>query len=471
MSRSSHQFSSFRRPALSVLLGSTVLVSAAVAQGSLASLAKKAEAQGYRTGVVVQELSTGRVVFQHRSDEMFLPASNQKLLTTAAALWGLGADYRFKTTFTLEAGVLRVHSGGDPNWSKGGPHDPAQVFGQVAARLRQAGVTSIRRVELLPGRFTGPIRPEGWPRDQFDRLYCAPTGGLILEAGTFLARISPSAGAQAQVEVLSPPVNAVFGSGIKMTSQRKTTYSYWLSQGERAGTSARFFGHGEIGTRVKPVEVRGVSQTPGWLFAESLKTVLRRSGIAIDPGAAARDADVLTWESGLEEALEPMLEDSSNFHAEQLFRVVGAELEEDGSFPGGSKAVRDVLSKRLELPPALVIADGSGLSRLNQVTPAFLVTLLRSLFRGEHTVLLATSLPQGGVEGTLSRRFRNSPVSRRVWAKTGTINGVKCLSGIVRLSAGEILVFSILMNRRNGTSTAGAADIQDQMVEAIYSRR
>ena len=471
MNTSSHSISSVWRPALVALLGTSVLASASLAQVSLASLADKAEAQGYRTGVVVQELNTGRVVFQHRADEMFLPASNQKLLTTAAALWGLGADYRFKTRFSVEGGVLQIYAGGDPNWAAGGPHDPAQVFGQVAARLRQAGVTSLRGVVLVPGRFTGPIRPEGWPRDQYDRVYCAPTGGLILEAGTFRARISAAAGAQARVDLLSPPVDAVFGSGIKMTSQRKKSYSYWLSQGERAGTTARFFGHGEFSTRAKPVEVRGVSQTPAWLFAESLKTVLRRSGITIQAGAPASDVDVLTWESGFEEALEPMLEDSSNFHAEQLFRVVGAEVQGDGSFEGGSKAVREVLSKHLELPSTLVIADGSGLSRRNQVTPAFLVTLLRSLFRGEHTVLLATSLPQGGVEGTLRRRFRSGRVSRQVWAKTGTINGVKSLSGIVRLSAGDIRVFSILMNRRNGTSTAGAAAIQDQMVEAIYDRR
>jgi D-alanyl-D-alanine carboxypeptidase/D-alanyl-D-alanine-endopeptidase (penicillin-binding protein 4) len=105
------------------------------------------------------------------------------------------------------------------------------------------------------------------------------------------------------------------------------------------------------------------------------------------------------------------------------------------------------------------------------VSPAFLVRLLRELCSGPHGRLVLQSLARGGVDGTLRKRFRQTPqLGQVVHAKTGTINGVKALSGMVQLPSGRLRLFSIIMNRRKGTSMRGVSRLQEQMVHAMYTQ-
>jgi D-alanyl-D-alanine carboxypeptidase/D-alanyl-D-alanine-endopeptidase (penicillin-binding protein 4) len=447
-------------------------------RATLSQLVAESERAGYKTGVAVLDLQTGRFLFRNRSTQAFIPASNQKILTVAAALWGLGSKFRFRTTFKLRDGFLEVHPGGDPNWLTGSAHDPKKIFAKVAQALRDRGVTRLQGVTRLPGFFRGAARPDGWPKDQLDRLYCAPTDGLVLDAASFTARISPGAGL-AKIELLSPPASVVFRSGIKMTSKRKKGYSYWISQG-----GGGFQGHGEFFTGARAVTVRGVVQQPGWMFEQTLRTVLSKHGIRIatangskrslakSVAVAPTGEDVYVHVSTLRESLSPILRDSSNFHAEQILRVLGTRRRGDGSFSGGCKVVRSQLGSRMKLPTILKIADGSGLSRINQVSPRLLVDVIHKLCVGPHASLFKGSLAQGGVSGTLSKRFaKAASVGKAVRAKTGTINGVKALSGIVRSKSGKTRLFSILMNRRKGISTRGASDLQERMVRVMYQMR
>ena len=189
-------------------------------------------------------------------------------------------------------------------------------------------------------------------------------------------------------------------------------------------------------------------------------------------GPVEQSTVVYTHLTTLQESLAPILRDSSNLHAEQLLRVLGTRRLGDGSFVGGCKVVRAQLKSRVDLPGVLKVADGSGLSRVNRVTPGVLVDVMRALCKGPHAEVFEASLARGGVDGTLKRRFRKSPVvGKAVRAKTGTINGVKCLSGIVRGASRRPRLFSILMNKRKGTSTSGASALQEKMVQAIYKAR
>jgi D-alanyl-D-alanine carboxypeptidase/D-alanyl-D-alanine-endopeptidase (penicillin-binding protein 4) len=118
----------------------------------------------------------------------------------------------------------------------------------------------------------------------------------------------------------------------------------------------------------------------------------------------------------------------------------------------------------------LYVADGSGLSRMNNVTPRLLADVLTRVatrFPDDQRKLFEAALPEGGTDGTLRSRFKNTFAQGRVHAKTGTLGGASSLSGYVVTKAGERLVFSILMNnydRRGGASKARAA--QDAVVLA-----
>ncbi|MCA8958523.1 MAG: D-alanyl-D-alanine carboxypeptidase/D-alanyl-D-alanine-endopeptidase [Planctomycetes bacterium] len=450
---------------LAVLAVANGLRAQTVEGASLGDVVAAAERAGWTTGVVVRELQTGRIRYAHRSDRPFIPASNQKLVTVAAALWGLGAEFRFATRFALVGGVLEVHGGGDPNWLHGTPHAAEQVFDRVASALRERGVTALRGVRLVSGVFTGPARPVGWPSDQLDRDYCAPTGALVLEAGCFTARITPTP-TRARVELLAPRADLEFEPGLRVTDRVKKRYAYWLAQSGKRLTS-----HGEIGAHLPPVEVVGVSQDPEWLFEQSLWWSLKQRGITQRDDAAAVDGAVWTEHSGLTEAIPAILRESSNFHAEQLLRVCGARLG-DGSFAGGCHAVRDQIGRHVAVPSSLVVVDGSGLSRDNRVTPGFLVELLRTLCSGPSGRLVLESLARGGVDGTLRNRFkRRRELGRSVRAKTGTIRGVKALTGVVEAPDRTVCLFSILMNGAGKRGHPSAGELQERMVAAIHAGR
>jgi len=431
--------------------------------GKLDRLVAQAESAGLRTGVVVLDPRAKEARFQHRSQEAFLPASNQKLLTTAAALRGLGAEYRFRTVFRLRQGILEVIAAGDPNWRTGGPHDPGGIFAEVAKRLLAAGVRSLREVRLRRGRFGGPLRPPGWPEDQFHAVYCAGTAGFAVDAGCFLARVRPGGGKQAVVEVLAPSPSLPVTGGIKVVPKRGARFGL-------RDAGAHLVAHGSISRKSGSRSIRGPLRDPGRGFARYLNHCLARAGIRVDPEAPAVDRDVLVYETLLREALPAVLRDSSNFHAEMLLRVLGAEREGDGSYQGGTRALRAQLVAMVgKLPANLRLADGSGLSRDNRVTPALIARVLQAMLTSKHGKELVAALAQGQRSGTLKKRFRRHDFATKVFAKTGTLNGVSCLSGVLTDAGGRLMAFSICMNARKAHKGSAMQKLQEDIVAAVWS--
>jgi D-alanyl-D-alanine carboxypeptidase/D-alanyl-D-alanine-endopeptidase (penicillin-binding protein 4) len=174
--------------------------------------------------------------------------------------------------------------------------------------------------------------------------------------------------------------------------------------------------------------------------------------------------------SNLEQAVLRMLEDSSNFDAEQCVRVLGAKIRNDGSLAGGLAAMKAQLEKRLGTVPAgVVIVDGSGLSRENLVTPGLLVVALYASHGGPGGAVLRECLPVAGASGTLSDRFTGTNLVGRARGKTGWIRGASSLSGVVERADGGVRWFSILMNydrRKNGLNKDLKA-LQEKIVAAV----
>ncbi|UXE59666.1 MAG: D-alanyl-D-alanine carboxypeptidase/D-alanyl-D-alanine-endopeptidase [Woronichinia naegeliana WA131] len=140
---------------------------------------------------------------------------------------------------------------------------------------------------------------------------------------------------------------------------------------------------------------------------------------------------------------------SHNGYADTLMRYIGG--------PGAAKATLTQLGVD---PRSFRLADGSGLSRANTTTPRALVDTLRAMYSSPQGELFVASLPVAGMNGTLTRRMRSTPAQGNVYAKTGTLTGVRALSGYINNSTYGTLVFSILANdsRRPGTSLVHAID-------------
>lgn len=444
------------------------LAIATPAQNRLLAPIRAAEAAGLRVGCVVRDLDTGRTWFEHHAERALIPASNQKLATVAAFLAEFGADFEFETGFEVVDGVLVVHAGGDPNWCSGTAYDARHGFAEVARRLRLDGVDALRGIRLDLGVFTGPTRPRQWPRDQYERAYCAPTGGLILDAGCLRARVSPAAGASASVEILDPPGGLPLDGQIRMTSDRKRGSVWGL---RHDGEVVDLFGAYWTKGGGQTVWVAVADPTP--VFRSALEHSLREAGVTLRADAPPSQVERFAIGTPVAAAIEPILAESSNVHAEQFMRVLGAAAG-DGSLPGGRAALIRSLERFVggELPSGVVVEDGSGLSRGNRMTAGFTVDLLERLAASEFATLAIDGLAQGGISGTLENRLRDVQMSGRVRAKTGTIRGVSCLSGFVCDRADKLQVFSILMNVRPGKRVPARRmrAWQDDIAIAIHDR-
>ena len=157
---------------------------------------------------------------------------------------------------------------------------------------------------------------------------------------------------------------------------------------------------------------------------------------------------------------------SQNLHAELLLRLLGKVHGTEGSLAQGARVVRQFLVGAGVDDADFFLYDGSGMSPDDRIAPRACTRLLVYAARQPWGAAWRASLPVAGVDGTLAGRFKSSPLTGRLWAKTGTLNGVNALSGYLTAASGKVLAFSILVNGHRPGSDAEAKAI-DRMVEAI----
>lgn len=451
--------------AVTMLCAAVALVGTTRAQvAGVERAVARAEAMGVRTGVAVCD-EDANILYRHRAGEAFAPASNMKLMTAAGVLSGLGRDHEFVTEFEVMQGALSARASGDPNWIAGTDSDPERVFGALGAALLHRGVRAVRDVRLAPGVFTGPARPETWPKDQLYAYYCAPTGPFVLEQGTFVVGIERRGGPTARVELVAPQAGYPIRGSIREVASRKGATYGAIDEGDGVKVRGKFY-------RKSPrVEIKTSVNDPSRWYEDTLRHQLSRAGVAVTSAAPAADLGVVfRHRSPLLPALRRMLEDSSNFDAEQCLRALGAATEQDGSLAGGQKALRAALIELVgRVPEGVELVDGSGLSKQNRLTPGLLVVAMFELQRRGLWSDLAACLPVAGRTGTLRKRFVGTDLEERVRAKTGWIRGASALSGVVESADGSPRWFSILMNYERGRSGVNKElkKLQEDIVSAV----
>ncbi|MBA3915633.1 MAG: D-alanyl-D-alanine carboxypeptidase/D-alanyl-D-alanine-endopeptidase, partial [Acidobacteriales bacterium] len=157
---------------------------------------------------------------------------------------------------------------------------------------------------------------------------------------------------------------------------------------------------------------------------------------------------------------------SQNLHAEILLRLLGREKGTAGTIEGGLEVLRGFMNQAGIPSTDYAFYDGSGLSRQNLVTPHAITRLLAYAATQPWAKTFHDSLPVAGVDGSLLERFKDTPAQNRVFAKTGSLGGVRTLSGYATTAAGKPLAFAILTNNYNLSSKQITAAI-DRIVEAL----
>ena len=421
-------------------------------------------------GVSVYDLRTGEALVDLRSGESFAPASNQKLLTSAFALARLGKDFAFTTRVYRVGEDVAVVGDGDP--ALGDPILAAEsgksIYDELdrwAAAVKASFADAPVRNLLLCMRRSEPTgRHPDWPGDQHDRWYAAPISELSFHNNCFDVMFTV-AGGQATPAVT--PASRLIQIVNNVNTGGKATWSLRANDDESQLTL--------VGSASKSsTEPQSVAaNNPPLMLARTLVDRLALAGVTVtgeirmvpysgqDLAAAT---ELCTTATPLATAFARANKRSLNMAAECIMLRAG-----DGTWPGSAAAMTAALSEHYGISPGeVIIRDGSGLSHSNRVTPSAMARVLATVACRQDAMTLILSLPRGGVDGTLSGRFKEKPCLGRVLGKTGYIMGSSCLSGYVLDSENRAtLAFSILANRVPGGSGWQAKRMQDQICEAL----
>ncbi len=438
-------------------------------------------------GVVVQSADNGEVLYRRNAQRLFLPASNLKLLTASAALVRLGADFRWTTTViaggprlgdTL-AGDLVVVGRGDPAFAvdaTGDSTDMLRALRPWADSLARRGIKVIRgRVRGDASAFPDPPLGRGWAWDDLDADYSAPVAALQFNESVAWIQVTPGSapGAAASLELVPRQAPLRLFATVTTAPPDSTIAQLTWSRAPFAD-SVTVTGRVSAGHPMERLPV-AVSD-PVRYFEAALTEALAEGGIAVQgsatvagqPAAGPGAADTLfTWQSlPLSQVMPLFLKPSQNQIGETLLRTLGLKVKGVGSVDSGHQVIRDVLTDFGVAPDAYTLADGSGLSRYDYVAPEAIALLLDAMHRRPDFNVLFDALPVAGVDGTLATRLKGTAAEGNAHAKTGSLMGVRSLSGYVRTPSGETLLFVMLVNNFTVPPRVVAA-AQDLVVERL----
>jgi D-alanyl-D-alanine carboxypeptidase/D-alanyl-D-alanine-endopeptidase (penicillin-binding protein 4) len=420
-------------------------------------------------GVHVVGVRDGKELATHLPDVKRIPASNQKLLTSAVALERLGPEYRFVTAiYRLPQrngrGDLVVAGTGDP--LLGDPRVAAANDRSIYAELDEWAREAKKSLDRLPVgdiRLVIRRRPEryrhpAWPKKQASRWYCAPVASLNFHNNCL--DVTWPRNAEGRIAPVIAPASR-FLKLVDRTKRSGKRSAWWASLG-RADGVVTFRGRVLKPTRHPiPVAVNRPPLLLGRVLADRLgkagltvKRSLRR--VALTEDLREKTTRIAGSATSLKTVLRRANKRSLNMAAEAMLLRAG-----DWTWEGSAKRASTVLTRTFGLDAnSFTVSDGSGMSRKNRVTPRTVTTLLRAMLKHKGGPALLASLPRSGEKNaSLHRRLTQKPYAGRVAAKTGTLRGVWCLSGYV-LDAGKrpAVAFSVLVN---GGSSGPAKQLTD----------
>jgi len=454
-------------------------------QARISEILAKPELAPALVGIKVVSLDTGKVLFEENAHKLLRPASNMKLYTVAAALDRLSPDYRFVTSVYAAtrpdaSGVVRgdltIYGRGDPSIAaRFNNGDYFKAIDDIATRILAAGV---KRVEgdLVGDEsyFVGPKYGAGWEWEDLTWYYGAEVTPLAVNDNALDLFVKPGlAVGQLAVITTGPPdpLLTIVNRVITSAKAVRRELSIHRGLGENTITITGSIPLEDSGYRGGI----GISH-PALLFVYLLRTSLAQKGVVITgksrttgetqptliTGVAVSGANGSPFQNEIATLQSPpfsliaaqTLKPSQNLYTELILRTLGkvtpplattsslAQTSEEL----GIEAVKSFLKSVGIRPEALVLDDGSGLSRSDMVTAEASVQLLTFMSKHRFASVFRDALPIAGIDGTLRNRMKGTPAENNVRAKTGSLSSAASLGGYMTTAAGEKLAFTIMVN-------------------------
>jgi len=450
----------------------------------LAALLNTGSLRSAQWSVLIISLDGRDTLFARDENRFLAPASNMKIATTVAALHFLGPGFRYQTFVyadgPVENGTLQgdliLYGTGDPGISERFYQSRTDVFELFADQIAEAGITRVEGAVVGDATyFSGPeLGPEWDPKD-LNEWFAASASALSFNENIVTLQILPSArlGFPPRIETIP------FGFPLDVSNQAETVVgrprpNLWL---DRVEPTARIRVDGEIRQGGPDIWRRLTVPDPALFAARALREVLISNGIgvraserAVHVEAESRITRRESWAPGLFDRDEPWLvahhtspdlleyltvvnHESHNLFAETIIKTIGKVATGEGSFEGGARAVYSFATGEARVEYEQIIAvDGSGLSKSNRTSAGALIGLLLHVAASDNWDVFVSTLPEAGRRSL--RRMYGTRAARNLRAKTGTIDGVSALTGIVTSRDGETFLFSILSNQLRSTSAA-----------------
>lgn len=511
-------FAAERLPAL--LYGQNAVAVEAVAQSSAQSPASTSAAElarkideaiegsdfaAARWGVYVMSLRDRRVIYARDAARPFTPASNMKVYTTAVALDTLGADYRWRTSVYADkepdqrgtiAGDLVLYGRGAPDFASNTKKDSSDQLAQLADELYKRG---LRRVEgnLIGDEsyFRGEPLGDGWLWNDIQWYFGAEVSALTINSNEATVTITPGKPDEAADVKFEKDDSYLHLTNDARTSARGSSLTIGVTRG-LSDNNLRVWG--DFPATGKSYSVRVSVHQPALWAATLFRQALNARGITVEGQTRTRDARVSPDEQfnteravelasvtskSLGEIARATNKYSINLNAELILRTLGRERRDlapdpdpvkmriRGDDQAGLSVVRLWLERAQIQTAGLSLHDGSGLSRLDIVTPEATARLLAAVAQTPSAEIFRDSLPVAGRDGTLSGRL--GITGGRVQAKTGTLSYNNSLSGYVVAADDEPYAFSIICNDETakGSSTTVIDAIARLLADYKESRR
>lgn len=443
--------------------------------GTIDALLERRFLQDAQVSIHVLDLERDAVLYEKNPGLALNPASNVKLLTTAAALSLLGPSHRYETELrgrkprdgVIEGDIFLV-GGGDPSLLTGDLYE-------LASRLRAMGVREITGGVMVDATLFGDdLAPPGYDQKEEFAAYRAPIGAASVNFNTFELRVGPGKlGRPAQISVRPPVPSVAVGNETKTVKGTRRRVRVRPEQSNDTTTRVRV--SGTIGADGRRALYRYPVVSPAAHAGEVLALTLAQAGITLGREGAGRGAapprsDVLAVHRSepLGMIIRAVNKLSSNFMAELI--VHGLDEDRPVKAQGGLDRVRDWAAQTQLLEGDAWVGNGSGLYDNNRMASSQLTSLLRTVhddFRiyGDFLASLAIM----GTDGTTRRRLDDTEHAGWIRAKTGTLDGISALSGYAAVEGRRPVAFSILFNDIPLGSTAIARRTQDEIAGAIHA--
>ena len=434
--------------------------------------------------VLVQNLTTGEVIEEHRADKVVPPASVMKLLTTGAALETLGPGFRFPTvleyTGVIDNGVLQgnlyIRGGCDPSLGWKGK---TAFLNQWVKAVKAAGILRINGAVIADmTMLDGEAQNPGWLCEDAGNYYAPGIFALNYYGNTMnIVLKSAEPGTVATVMGTEPQVDDIvfinrircdriqydgaFVSGLPYSKERYLT--------------------GTVPSNLGTFGVKGDLPNPGLLLARHFTERLRGSGVIV-----AREADYLPdynplnpprhelyihYSEPLSELLKETNQNSNNLYAEAMFRYLGARYTLPGTVHNSQELLRDFWRRRGVAVQNAIIKDGCGLAPQDAISAKALVQLLAVMHKSPNAEAWMASLPVSGKSGTLTSLCPKTVLEGRIHAKSGTIAGTKNYAGYIDMPNGDTWAFAVLVNSAPGKAKNVQHVIQKYLLDVYQNHR